>query len=187
MERSTKRVRTFLGGEVVGDSVAPWLVWEVPYYPAYYFPIDDVRMELLTETGTSSRSPARGTATHFDVKAGTSEAAGAAWQYRDSPVEQLRDLIRFDWQAMDAWFEEDDEVFVHPRDPYSRVDTLHSSRRVRVEIDGIVVAESTNAVWSYRYPLPESHLLAGRVCFYNEKVDLTIDGVPQARPETHFS
>src|SRR5262249_25469233 len=42
-------------------------------------------------------------------------------------------------------------------------------------------------VWIYRYPLAESQKIAGLACFYNEKVDLYVDGVLQARPRTKFS
>ena len=59
--------------------------------------------------------------------------AGAARRYPDSPLPQLRDAVRLDWAAMDDWLEEDELVYTHPRDPYTRVDILASSRRVRVE------------------------------------------------------
>jgi uncharacterized protein (DUF427 family) len=162
-------------------------------------------------------------------------------QYDQSPIEELRDLVRFDWGAMDAWFEEDEEVYTHARSPYARIDILPSSRPVRVEVDGVVLAESDHAhvlfetglpprwylpktdvrfdllvatdteshcpykgkaeywsarigdrlerdlVWSYRTPLPESERVAGLVCFYNEKVDLFIDGELQERPKTKVS
>ena len=36
-------------------------------------------------------------------------------------------------------------------------------------------------------PLPESQKIAGLACFYNEKVDLYVDGLLQQRPRTHFS
>ena len=65
------------------------------------------------------------------------ERVDAAWQYADSPIDDLRDLIRFDWDAMDAWFEEDEEVYTHPRSPYARIDVLETSRHVRVEIEGV--------------------------------------------------
>jgi uncharacterized protein (DUF427 family) len=42
-------------------------------------------------------------------------------------------------------------------------------------------------VWIYRTPLPESQKIAGLACFYNEKIDLYLDGVPQERPHTKFS
>ena len=86
--------------------------------------------------------------------AGGREAIGAALRYAESPIVELRDLIRLDWHAMDAWFEEDEEVFTHPRDPYTRVDILASSRRVRVEVDGTVVADSTSPRLLFETGLP---------------------------------
>src|SRR5438876_9307866 len=74
VEMSAKRVRTYLGGECVGDSVRPRLVWENPSYPAYYFPIEDVRVDLLVPTSTVTHSPSRGDAQHFTVQAGGKEA-----------------------------------------------------------------------------------------------------------------
>jgi len=239
VEPSQKRVRAYLGGELVFDTTHPSLVWEVPYYPAYYIPTADVQAGLVP-TGTVTHSPSRGDAQHFTVKTATTEATDAAWTYGESPLEAIRDLVRFDWAAMDAWFEEDEEIIVHPRDPYTRVDTLASSRHVRVFIDGQLVADSTrpvllfetglpvryylpqtdlrtdlftptdkhtscpykgtarywsatvggtehpDIVWSYPTPLPESIKVAGMVSFYNEKVDIEVDGVMQERPRTKF-
>ena len=54
---------------------------------------------------------------------------GAARLYTDDSLDGLAGTIRFDWDALDAWFEEDEEVFVHPRNPYARVDALRSTRR----------------------------------------------------------
>src|SRR5918999_2910869 len=241
VEPGAKRVPAYLGGQVVADSAHPVLVWEVPYYPTYYFPLADVRAELLDADGGVAHSPSRGDAVTLGVRAGKNEAPGAALRYHDSPIEELRDLIRLDWDDMDAWFEEDEQVFTHPRDPYTRVDILPSSRHVRVEVDGVTVAESakptllfetglparyylpkthvrmdlltaTDSVshcpykgqaewwsvgagdavhedlaWSYRTPLPESQKIAGLVAFYNEKVDIYVDGVLQERRVTKFS
>jgi uncharacterized protein (DUF427 family) len=240
LERGAKRVRAFLGGEVVADTARPVLVWELPYYPTYYFPLADVRAQLRPDGG-SLHSPSRGDGRTFTVRAGGREAAGAALRYEDSPIEELRDLIRLEWASMDAWFEEDEEVFTHPRDPYTRVDILASSRHVRVEVEGATVAESASPrllfetglpvryylpkphvrlellvptdtvthcpykgraehwsvqapagvradlAWSYRTPLPESQKIAGLIAFYNEKVDVYVDGVLQERPKTKFS
>ncbi len=241
VEHGEKRVRAYLGGEVVADTTAPLLVWEKPYYPAYYFRVDDVRMELLQPDGGTSHSPSRGDGTTFTVRAGGKAAPAAAVRYETSPFEELRGAIRLEWSAMDAWFEEDEEVFTHPRDPYTRVDILPSSRHVRVEVDGVTIAETSkptllfetglparfyvpkthvrldlltptetrthcpykgeaeywsvraagtvhpDLAWSYRSPFPESQKIAGLVCFYNEKVDLYVDGVLQDRPNTKFS
>lgn len=241
IESGGKRVRAYLGGEVVADTTHPMLVWEVPYAPTYYFPLADVRAELLEADGGVSHSPSRGDGITFTVRAESDEAPRAALRYPDSPTEQLRDLIRLDWDSMDAWFEEDEEVFTHPRDPYTRVDILPSSRRVRVDVDGVTVAESTSPrllfetglparyylpkthirldllvptdtvshcpykgqaeywsvrigeslrddlAWSYRTPLPESQKIGGLIAFYNEKVNIYVDGVLQERPSTKFS
>jgi uncharacterized protein (DUF427 family) len=164
IEPGTKRVRVYLGGQVVADTGQPMLVWEVPYYPAYYFPVGDVRTELLEADGALQHSPSRGDGRTFTVSAGGSTAERAALQYADSPIEELRDLIRFDWDSMDAWFEEDEQVFTHPRDPYTRVDILTSTRHVRVEAEGTTIAESTSTRMLFetglpvRYYLPKTHV-----------------------------
>jgi uncharacterized protein (DUF427 family) len=164
IERGAKRVRAYLGGELVADTTGPLLVWERPYYPTYYFPASDVRAELLQPGDAVARSPSRGDGRTFTVRAGGQEAAGAALRYEESPLEELRDAIRLDWDAMDAWFEEDEQVFTHPRDPYTRVDILPSSRHVRVEVEGVTIAESAKPTLLFetglpvRYYLPKTHV-----------------------------
>ncbi len=240
-ETSPKRVRAYLGGRPVADSTRAVLVWEVPYFPQYYLPLEDVAADVLVPTGRTSHSPSRGDGELFTVRIGATEAVDGALQYTESPLEELRGLVRLDFGAMDAWFEEDEEIFVHPRDPYTRIDILPSSRSVRVELDGVVLAESDRArllfetglptryylpktdvrldlleptetstgcpykgtaeywavlvgdrvvadlAWSYRTPLPESQKVAGLVAFYNEKLDIFVDGVLLDRPHTKFS
>jgi len=240
VEEGHKRVRALLGGAVAADTTRPLLVWEVPYYPTYYVPAADVRA-VLEPTGARRRSPSRGDAVVLDVRSGTTVAPGGALQYRESPIEALRDAVRFDWDAMDEWLEEDEPVYRHARDPYTRVDILASSRHVVVGLGGVVLAESRQPrilfetglpprfylpmtdvaigllepsptvthcpykgaatywsvrvgdtvhedfAWCYRAPVPESQKVAGLVCFYNERVDLTVDGVTRDRPHTTFS
>ena len=154
------------GGEVVVDTTHPLLVWENPHYPAYYLPRADVTAALIP-TGTTTHSPSRGDAVHYTVKAGGKELVDAAWQYPDSPLEELRDHVRFDWNALDAWFEEDEEVFVHPRSPYARVDILPSSRHVRVLIDGVVVADTHRPWLLFETGLP--------VRYYVPKIDVRME------------
>jgi uncharacterized protein (DUF427 family) len=240
IEQGHKRVRAYLNGALVADTVRPQLVWEVPYYPAYYVPAEDVRAQLLP-TGKTERSPSRGDAELLNVTAGDSTAESAARRYPDSPLEALRGLVRLDFAAMSEWFEEDEPIYFHPRDPYTRVDILASSRHIRVEIDGVTVADShqprilfetglparyylpmtdirmdllrpsetqthcpykgtagywsvdtgtavhEDIVWFYRVPLPESQKIAGLASFYNEKVDIYVDGVLEDKPRTKFS
>ena len=210
-EASPKWVRVFRGGEPIADTRAAWFVWTDRPYPHYYLPRADVRMDRLAPGDV--------------VDEGTGDLDG---------------LVRLDFGAFD-WFEEDEPVTVHPRDPYSRVDVLASSRHVEVQIDGVTVADSPqprilfetglparyylpltdvrmdlllpssletrcpykgtanywsvqvggrverDVVWTYRTPLLESIKIAGLACFYNERVDLVVDGVLQARPHTAFS
>jgi uncharacterized protein (DUF427 family) len=163
VEHGSKRIRAFLGGELVADTTHPLLVWEKPYYPTYYIPMTEVRAQLLPEDGVA-HSPSRGDGHLFTVKVGGREAAGAALRYEQSPFEELREAIRLDWDAMDAWFEEDEQVFTHPRDPYTRVDILPSSRHVRVEFAGVTIAETTKPTLLFetglpvRYYLPRTHV-----------------------------
>jgi uncharacterized protein (DUF427 family) len=229
-----------VGGSLVLDTLQAWYVWEVPYYPAYYVPLDDVHGELIT-TGETKHSPSRGDAAIYDIKTATGAAPASALRYPDSPIEELRDLVRVTWTDETQWLEEDEPVYTHPRDPYTRVDVLASSRHLRVDVDGVTVADSRsprilyetglppryyvpmsdvrldmleptthvthcpykgaatywtlvvnnqryeNDVWCYRAPFPESQKVAGLLCFYNEKVDLYVDGVQQERPHTKFS
>ncbi|NUS93573.1 MAG: DUF427 domain-containing protein, partial [Nocardia sp.] len=72
--------------------------------------------------------------------------------YSESP--KLRELVRLDWDAMDEWFEEDEPIYVHPRSPYSRVDILASSRHIRVELDGVTLADSRSPRILFETGLP---------------------------------
>lgn len=165
IEPTRKRVRTYLGGEVVADTTGAQLVWESPYYPSYYLPAADVKAELVP-TGASESKDGFGEAEILDVKVGSAVAAGAARRYTNSPVEALRDLVRIQWDAMDDWLEEDELVYIHPRSPYTRVDILGSSRHVQVVVDGVTVADShspkilfeTGLVPRYYLPLGDIHM-----------------------------
>jgi uncharacterized protein (DUF427 family) len=174
VEPSTKRVRAMLGGEIVADTSSPLLVWEVPYYPTYYFPADDVRTDLLVATGETRKSPSRGEATQFAVKVNGSE--GAAYTFDEPKIEEIAGHYVFVWKTMDHWFEEDEEVWVHARDPYTRIDILASSRRVRIELDGVTVADTTHASFLYETGLPTR--------YYVPKTDVRMDLLTPTSTET---
>jgi uncharacterized protein (DUF427 family) len=242
-----KWVRAYVGATAVVDSRRPLLFWEESFpVPNYAFATSDVRMDLLRPAGTDQRPPPsfftpKGPVSQwFDLEVGDRVITGAAWT-RDDPA--LRDLVVLSWQPglLDRWLEEDEEVRGHPRDPHKRVETIASSRRVRVELDGVVLAETDrpvllletdlptryyipradvhfealepsdnyslcpykgeaheywsavgppvvrNIAWSYWAPLPAVTRVAGMVAFYNELVDLTVDGERQERPVSPFS
>src|SRR6516162_6604683 len=94
-EPSHKRVRAFLGGQPIVDTDDALYVWEGPWYPQYYVPIDDVAEGTLVPSATTSHSPSRGTASYFTVRGPTGEAPDAAWSYGDSPIPELRRRVRF--------------------------------------------------------------------------------------------
>ncbi len=241
IEPAPRRVRAFLGGAPVFDSTRALYVWESRNYPQYYIPLADVDPAVLVDEEHAERL-SRGPARRHGLRVGETSRPGAAHVYSDGALEGLLGTVRFQWDALDAWFEEDEEIFVHPRNPYARVDALRSKRAVRVELDGLVLAEcacpvtvfetglptryyldrtdvsfehllpsetvtscpykgKTTGYWSVRsgaelhrdvawaYDFPASPLspIAGLIAFYNEKVDLTLDGERLERPTTHFS
>jgi uncharacterized protein (DUF427 family) len=242
-EDSPKRVRVVFNGETVADSRRVKLMHEAGLLPVYYFPEEDVRMELLEGSDHASYCPFKGDASYWSVRVGDKVAENAAWGY-PSPIDSappLSGLIAFYWRRMDHWYEEDEEVFVHPRDPYHRVDVLESSRHVKVSVNGEVVAETNrpkilfetglppryyippedvredvlagsekttqcpykgvasyysveaggervdDLVWYYPEPIPEAAKIEGHLAFFNERVDLEVDGEKQVRPQTQWS
>jgi uncharacterized protein (DUF427 family) len=204
VEDFPRRVRAMKGGATVVDSDRVKLVHESGSLAHYAFPREDVRLEA-------------------------------------APEPHAEGYVRVPWGDADAWFEEDEEVFVHPKDPYHRIDVLATSRPIRVTLDGQVLAESTGAralyetglpiryylppedvrtellepsdtltqcaykgearhwsarigdrvvpdvAWTYDDPRPEVGGIAGRICFYNERVDLDVDGARVERPQTPWS
>jgi uncharacterized protein (DUF427 family) len=206
VEDFPRRVRAMRGGATVIDSGRVRMVHESGRLPHYAFPRTDVQL--------------------------TAEA---------EPEPYAEGYVVVPWDAVDAWFEEDEEVFVHPRDPYHRIDVLPTSRLVRVSLHGEVLAESTDAralyetglpirwylpfrdvrlgllepsatltrcaykgsarhwsariggqlypdvAWTYEDTRHEADPVRGRICFYNERVDLEVDGRSDPRPDTPWS
>lgn len=166
VERSPKRVRAYLGGHLVFDTLEARLVWEVPYYPQYYVPRGDV-VAKLDATGRHKSSRTRGQGTLWTVVVDGRQAADAATTYDSSGATELHDLVRFVWDAMGSWFEEDEEVFTHPRSPYTRVDILPTSRHIVIGAAGTTVADTTRGHVLLETGLPPR--------FYVPKVDVRMD------------
>jgi uncharacterized protein (DUF427 family) len=240
MERSPKWVRVVLAGETIADTRNALLLQESGLMPTYYFPPEDVRADVLEPSERHTRCPKKGEASYHTIRVGDHVVENGAWYYPEplEGAEPIRDLIAFYWDRMDHWYEEDEEVFVHARDPYHRVDVLPTSRRVRISLNGEVLADSTQAmalfesnlptrwylpredvsaeleptdtrtrcpykgiasyyavranggetvkdlIWYYDDPLPAVDKIAGRLCFFNERVDVEIDAEPEGRPAT---
>lgn len=175
---SPRRVRVTLGGETVADSTDMKLLREPNHVPVYYFPVKDVRMDLLTPTDNHTHCPWKGHASYFTVRAGGKEAENAAWTYADPypQVPYFKDHIAFYWNRMDKWLEEDEEVFVHARDPYKRVDTCLSHREVVVKLAGEEVARTTNA----RFLFETGH----QTRFYIPPADVRMDVLEPSETRT---
>jgi uncharacterized protein (DUF427 family) len=240
VEPAPRRVRGFLAVEPVFDTTRARYVWEWPYYPHYYIPLDDVRTELLVAEG-HAQATRRGQAELHGLRVGDVERPRAVKVYGASPIDGVSHTVRFEWEALDVWFEEDEQIFVHPRSPYVRVDAVRSTRSVRIELDGVVLASSSSPVlvfetglptryyldrtqvnlehliasdtvtacpykgttsgywsirvgadlhadlaWAYDFPTRQLLPIAGLIAFYNEKVDVFLDGRQLERPVTHF-
>ena len=240
IEPAPRRVRGVFASRTVFDTTSARYVWETPKYPQYYIPLTDVDPAVLVDEAHPQRLKL-GTAHRHGLLVDNEARPGAARVYRADTVPELVDTVRFEWGALDAWFEEDEEVFVHPRNPYTRVDAIRSSRTVRVQLEGIILGESPSPVmvfetglptryylprthvdfahlvstdtvtacpykgttsgywsvrvgstihpdlaWSYNFPTGALLPIAGMIAFYNEQVDLVVDGELLTRPITHF-
>ncbi len=156
LEPTPKRVRVEVAGATVADSRAAMLLHETGHQPIYYFPRGDVRAELLEPSDRHTRCPMKGQASYYTIRVGDRAIDSGAWYYPEplAGAPAIKDLIAFYWNRVDRWLEEDEEVLVHPRDPYHRVDVLRTSRRVRVSLENEVLAESNRAMALFESNLP---------------------------------
>jgi uncharacterized protein (DUF427 family) len=235
-----QRVRALLGDEAVVDSTRAMLVWEPRrVVPSYAVPAQDVRVELSPAPAANGRADG---VLHPGIPFSVHTAAGEQVTIGDRVAagfrltdDDLDGYVVLDFAAFDAWYEEDERVAGHPRDPFHRVDVRRSARPVRIEVDGEVVAETTSARmlletqlparfyvrredvrvelhsssrrtycpykgqasywslhaggrrredlgWSYEEPLPDAVAIAGLVAFWDERVDVFLDGERRERP-----
>ncbi|WP_375501354.1 DUF427 domain-containing protein [uncultured Jatrophihabitans sp.] len=229
-----------LGTRTVFDTVGAVYVWEWPFYPRYYVPLADLDPAFLVAEDPTEHTE-QGPARLFGLRADGLERPGSVRVFGPDALPGLDGMARVEWDALDAWYEEREQIFVHPRNPYVRLDALRSDRHVRVELDGVLLAESRSPVlvfetglptryyldrqdvdfarlepsdtitscpykgrtsaywsvitddarhadlaWSYDFPTRQLLPIAGLVAFYDEQVDVTVDGVRQPRPQTHF-
>jgi uncharacterized protein (DUF427 family) len=225
-----KRVRA--GGVV--DSTRALLVWEPRRVtPLYAVPEADIAAPVVP--GGETVPPPDGLL-HPGIPFAAHSAPGEPVTVDGRPGFRLADpdlagyvLLAFD--AFDDWREEDEPIRGHPRDPFSRIDVRVTSRRVRIEKGGDVLAESgrarllfetlipvrfylpredvrvplvasdrrsycpykgeasywsagghTDIAWSYEAPLPDLPMIAGLIAFWDERVDVFVDGQRRDAP-----
>ncbi|TAQ88058.1 hypothetical protein B7494_g3609 [Chlorociboria aeruginascens] len=232
IEGTPRRVRGLFGSKFIFDTTSALFVWEHKYYPYFYiraseFPSGALAKSISMEGYWVGRLSVGGKSTErvLGFEDGL-EGEGKA----------LSGLVRVEVGALEAWFVEDEKLLgPHPKDPYKRIECISSSREIRVELEGVVIAKSKqniflyetmlrsrfylqptdvgwevlsesettsfcpykgmanyynvaiegqeikDAVWYYKYPTAESSPIAGRLCFYNEKFDVFIDGVKEEK------
>jgi uncharacterized protein (DUF427 family) len=161
VEPTPRRVRVTFNGETIADSKHAVLLRETGHLPVYYFPPEDVRQDLLEATEQHSRCPFKGEASYWTIRVGDRSADNAMWGYLDPLPERedIRGYRAFYWDRVDAWYEEDEQIFKHPRDPYHRVDVVQSARHVHVVIGGQTVADSTRPKLLFETGLPTRYYL----------------------------
>ena len=160
-EPSPRRVRVTFNGATIADSTNAHLMFETRHLPVYYFPQSDVRTELLAPTTHQTFCPYKGKASYWTIQVGDRTSENAVWGYPNpyDEVAAIRDFVAFYWDRVDHWYEEDEEIFVHPRDPYKRVDVIASSRPVRVILGGETIAETNRARFLFETRLPTRYYI----------------------------
>ena len=130
---SPRRVRAEFGGEIIAQSDATILVRGDSGIPIYYFPQEHVTLGHPHPSGRVVTVETKGNATFWNVGVGDRLAENAAWTFDDAEGDAAvtKGYVAFDWSQNDWWFEEDEEAFVHARDPHHRVDVVDSRRSVR--------------------------------------------------------
>jgi len=156
MQGFPRRLRAVLGGQTVFDTTRAMLLHETGLPPQVYVPLDDIRADLIQPTDHHTYCPFKGTASYWTVTAGGQVAENAIWGYPEPNDEAswLQGYAGFYWNAMDEWYDEDERVEGHLRDPYHRVDVRRSSRPVRVLLGDTVLAETTSPLLLSETGLP---------------------------------
>jgi uncharacterized protein (DUF427 family) len=227
-ELTERRVRA----DDVADTTRALLVWEPRrIVPSYAVHVDDLRAAVVP--GGEIAGDVEGIL-HPGIPFAVHTAPGEPVLVGGRAGFRLADVpgyVVLDFNAFDAWYEEDERIFGHPRDPYHRVDVRRSSRPLRIELEGVVLAETTSTrmlfetrlptrfyvpredvaaglrpsarrsycpykgrasywswesaqdiAWSYEDPLPELAPIKGLVAFWDERVEVILDGQLRSRP-----
>ncbi|MEV5016506.1 DUF427 domain-containing protein [Streptomyces sp. NPDC053780] len=159
VEPVPRRVRGLIGGRAVFDTRRALYVWEWPPYPQFGIPLDDLAEGVVLTADGETRTLGAWPARRHSLRFGSEVREAAVWVWDDEAPERVRGTVRFAWEALDDWFEEDEPVFVHPRSPYSRVDALRSSSSVRVELNGELLADAPHCVTLFETGLPTRYYL----------------------------
>jgi uncharacterized protein (DUF427 family) len=173
-EPAPRRVRGYFDNILVFDTTRALYVWEVPYYPQYYIPLSDVRMEHVPDDDHPQRTQLGPSRLHSLTSAQRTSKA-AARVYDTNGGGPVAGYVRFEWDPL-TWFEEDERITGHPRNPYVRIDALRSHRHVRVEIDGVVLAETHSPILLFETGLPTR--------YYFDRTDVNYEHLETSTTQT---
>ncbi len=160
-EDSRRRVRVIFAGVTIADSKRVMLLHEFGRLPVFYFPMEDVRMDMTEATERHTHSPLKGEASYWTIRVGDRVAEDTAWSYLNPLPEgpKIQGYVAFYWEQMDAGYEEDEQVVAHARDPYKRVDILPYSRHVRVVLGGVTIADTRHLQMLLETGLPTRYYI----------------------------
>ncbi|PRX50193.1 uncharacterized protein (DUF427 family) [Prauserella shujinwangii] len=173
-----RRVRAEFGGHTVADTRRGMLLHETGLLPQLYIPEADLASGLLEPSGHTTHCPFKGDARYHSVRAGDRFAENAVWSYPEPMPDAswLAGYAAVYWDSMDAWWDEDEQVRGHLRDPYHRVDARATSRRVRVYDGDRLLADSDRPVLLSETGLPNR--------FYLPRDDVRQDALRPSSTET---
>ena len=158
VEPVARRIRAELGGATIADTITARYLWTWPFYPRLQIPFADIDpAALLVADEVEALPHGTGRAVTLTATPALTPPHGHLYVTAENPA--LVGTVHLEWDALDAWYEEDEPVFVHPRSPYVRVDALRSTRHVRIERDGFVLAESHAPVMVFETGLPTRYYL----------------------------
>ena len=262
-EPTAKRVRAEADGAVLAQTERALLVWEPRrVVPAYAVPVEDLAAGVTDPPVPAAPDAPAGTGfaipdvtalrvldprVPFAAHSTPGDPVGVRVPGSDRVVEgfcpadpALAGHVVLDFAGPDAWYEEDERLHGHPRDPFHRIDVRAASRHVEVSSGGRLLAASArpllvfetllpvrwylpaedvtaplvpsgtrtecaykgeasywsvetpgglvhDVVWGYPDPLPDAAQLRDLLCFFDERVDVVVDGVPRRRPVTPWS
>ena len=187
---SPRWVRVYFNSQLIAASKDMMLLREPNHLPLYYFPKKDVQMDCLQSSDHTTHSDLKGEGVFWQVRVGDKIANNAAFTFRNPPGNgpKLEDYVAFEWNKMDAWFEEDEEIFVYARDPYKRVDVLPSSRHIEVVIDDVEIADTKRPWLLFETGLPTRYYMPK----HDARMDLlepsdTVSRCPYKGEADHYS
>lgn len=178
LDSTPRWIRVKFNGETIADSKNVIVLHERGHLPVYYFPEADVRTDLLEQTEQTTFCPLKGDASYWTITAGDRSSENAVWSYQN-PIpesEGIKGYYAFYWNKVDAWYEEEEQIFVHPRDPYKRVDAIASSRHIQIKLNGELIAESKRPVIVFETGVP--------VRYYLPKEDVRFDLLESSDSQT---